>query len=104
MAQLEKRPIQTKVKHEILNEYLRHWGYIITMGLTGTYYQARESGASLSTRFIYVDCLSFMGAYAPENNRVEFYWHSFRPKLCHVCFPFYSALGPAAVPLSYAAQ
>ncbi len=68
MFQLEKRDTQTKVKHEILEEYLRHWGYIITSGLTSTYKSARDP-KNLSTRFVYVDCFSFMGAYVPENNQ-----------------------------------
>jgi three-Cys-motif partner protein len=67
MAELEPRPVQTKVKHEILEEYLMQWGYIVTGGLIGTYAKARNDGRTLRTRFVYVDCFSYRGEYAPEN-------------------------------------
>lgn len=69
MINLESRPIQTKVKHEILQEYLASWGYIITMGLRGAYLKAQQSDRKLSTRFVYVDCFSYMGAYSPEEGQ-----------------------------------
>ncbi|MBL8155767.1 MAG: three-Cys-motif partner protein TcmP [Anaerolineae bacterium] len=64
---LEPRPTQTRIKHEILQEYLKSWGYIITGGLRSIYSRVTPSSRKLTTRFVYVDCFAYKGAYAPEN-------------------------------------
>lgn len=69
MTDLLKRLTQTAVKHEILQQYLEAWRYIVTSGLSGVYEKANRTGRHLVSRFVYVDCFSFTGQYAPENNQ-----------------------------------
>lgn len=71
MAELEERDTQTKVKHEILDEYLIKWGSIITRGLKGHYARHPEYRAQFKARFVYVDYFSFMGAYRENGQEVS---------------------------------
>jgi three-Cys-motif partner protein len=66
MSLLKARPTQTKIKHLILEEYLRAWTYIIFSGLRGRYERQRSRGQSFASRFVYVDCFANSGQYAAE--------------------------------------
>lgn len=69
MVELQERNTQTKVKHEILNEYLRKWGFIITNGLK---YSLKEyQKPKFRPRFVYVDYFSYLGAYTDNNSIVD---------------------------------
>jgi three-Cys-motif partner protein len=72
MPDLESRPIQTKVKHEILRQYIRHWGFIITNGLSGVYVASQSQQKHLTSRFVYVDCLAYRGIYLAEEGQSVF--------------------------------
>lgn len=63
---LTTRPTQTKVKHIILEKYLKAWGGIITNGMRQQAEKARQRGKSFDLHFVYVDCFSFMGRYNGE--------------------------------------
>jgi len=52
------RPTQTKVKHQILDEYLKAWTGIIFWGIRHS-----RKFVSTSPRFVYVDAFSFKGKY-----------------------------------------
>lgn len=67
MTSFEARPTQTKVKHEILRQYLEQWTYIIVGGLKVQYERAKAKGWSFQANFVYVDCFANSGRYAPEN-------------------------------------
>jgi hypothetical protein len=54
---IEPRPTQTKVKHTILEKYLKAWGGIIVNGL-------RDQGKDI--HFIYIDCNASFGRYNGE--------------------------------------
>ena len=60
---LKHRDIQTRIKHEILREYLVKWYSIITMGLRGQVYKYPKLREDFRARFIYVDYFSYTGAY-----------------------------------------
>lgn len=66
----DPRPTQTKVKHEILQQYLQTWGGIITHGLRNTFMKlySKGEGSSFSAHFSYVDCFSYRGRYEDEQN------------------------------------
>ena len=71
MPHLEPRDTQTKVKHEILEEYLTKWYSIITYGLRGHYARYPQLRPQFKARFVYVDYFSYLGAYT-ENNTVVY--------------------------------
>lgn len=52
------RPTQTKVKHQILGEYLKAWTGIIFWGIKNT-----RKSVSNPPHFVYVDAFSFKGKY-----------------------------------------
>ncbi|MCY3719510.1 MAG: three-Cys-motif partner protein TcmP [Anaerolineaceae bacterium] len=60
------RPIQTKVKHEILSEYLSKWGEIIITGLKDHAKSYEQTGHRFRARFAYVDCFANSGLNAPD--------------------------------------
>lgn len=64
----DPRPVPTRVKHEILQQYLETWGGIISHGLLNRYQQHIQRGSSqnFSSNFVYVDCFSFTGKYGDE--------------------------------------
>lgn len=62
----EARPVQTKVKHQILERYLKAWGGIITNGAKGRIIQAMQHGVHAKLHFVYVDCFSGHGSYDGE--------------------------------------
>lgn len=70
MTEFDSRPTQTRVKHEILEEYLQKWAGIITQGLGRSYREAvkRNPLAVFNARFVYVDCFAFEGRYASEKD------------------------------------
>ena len=70
MSNLSRRDPQTKVKHEILEEYLKRWSNIIARGLEPRYKQFARQGKPFNVRFVYVDCFSFIGRYAGEKGEV----------------------------------
>src|SRR5690606_17583911 len=53
--------------HEILFEYVRKWGFIISTGLRKSFYDSQQRGHLFRPRFVYIDYFSFTGIYAPEN-------------------------------------
>lgn len=65
---LEGRGIQTRVKHQILEEYLARWGYIIVNGLAGPYENLSRLGKSFEATLVYVDCFSSVGRYKSESS------------------------------------
>lgn len=64
---LENREIQTKVKHEILKQYLVKWGGIISQGLQ--LYNSQKP--HLYTGFVYVDCFAYKGRYTENGSIVH---------------------------------
>lgn len=63
----EARPIQTKVKHIILERYLKAWGGIIINGSRYGIQKARQKGVqNAGLHFIYVDCFAGCGQYMGE--------------------------------------
>ena len=57
------RPVQTQVKHTILEQYLKSWGGIILNGLRGIATQKR-----INTEFVYVDGFASVGRYDGETS------------------------------------
>ncbi|MCY4023347.1 MAG: three-Cys-motif partner protein TcmP [Anaerolineaceae bacterium] len=66
MSTVRYRPIQTRVKHEILAEYLAKWGEIIITGLKDHAKSYIEAGYPFKARFAYVDCFANSGMNAPD--------------------------------------
>ncbi len=60
MKPIKPRPPQTRVKHIILEKYLRAWGSIIIHGL---------KSQSRNLHFVYIDCNASYGRYAGELKR-----------------------------------
>ncbi len=54
----DPRKIATRIKHEIIKEYLQAWGGIIVHGLRSYF-----SDPNFMTHFVYVDCFSFTSKY-----------------------------------------
>ena len=71
VSTVRNRPIQTKVKHEILAEYLAKWGEIIITGLKGHAKSYNEAGYPFKARFAYVDCFANTGMNAPDTGKNE---------------------------------
>jgi len=68
----EARPVQTKVKHKILEEYVKAWGGIIVNGARVSIDRARKGGYSgVGLHFIYVDCFAGDGRYIGEQEDQE---------------------------------
>ena len=67
MSKDQPRDTQTKVKHEILGEYLLKWGYIISSVLNRIDHQQISQSKPFVMRFVYVDCFAHTGRYAPED-------------------------------------
>jgi len=63
---IEPRKPQTKVKHTILERYLKAWGGIILKGLEGPAWRASQAGRNFETHFVYVDCNASCGRFAGE--------------------------------------
>lgn len=59
---IEPRPTQTKVKHSILEKYLKAWGGIILMGL-----RLKKP----DVHFVYVDCNASNGRFTGELEEIE---------------------------------
>ena len=70
MTQLKERKIQTQIKHEILQEYLKKWHSIITSGLKNNYDRYPKLRLESRARFIYVDYFAFSGAYLQNGKTV----------------------------------
>ena len=53
--------------------YLEKWGYIIVNGLkrSAKQFRSRYGNMPFKVRFVYVDCFSYSGFYAPENKNGE---------------------------------
>ncbi len=63
----DARPIQTKVKHIILEQYIKAWGGIIIHGARYGIARAQQKGYSnAGLHFVYVDCFAGHGRYAGE--------------------------------------
>ncbi len=60
------RPTQSKIKHTILDNYLKSWGGIILHGLRGEAARRRALGQPFSVHFTYVDCFSSWGRFLGE--------------------------------------
>jgi three-Cys-motif partner protein len=60
------RPVQTRVKHIILERYLKAWGGIIIQGSRQSIYKARQHGRRAGLQLIYVDCFAGKGRYKGE--------------------------------------
>jgi three-Cys-motif partner protein len=73
----DARPMQTKVKHIILEQYIKAWGGIITFGTRRAIHRARENNYASGLHFVYVDCFAGPGRYEGEledkqrNKRLE---------------------------------
>jgi three-Cys-motif partner protein len=63
MLDNDPRRIPTRVKHEILAEYIDTWGGIIIHGLRSRHKQWADMGKQFVTRFVYVDCFAAEGQY-----------------------------------------
>ena len=63
---IEPRSTQTKIKHQILEAYLKKWGWIILNGMSGLAAQRHAQGKGFRTRFVYVDCNASCGRYRGE--------------------------------------
>jgi three-Cys-motif partner protein len=70
MSDLNERDTQTKVKHEILDQYLKKWGFIIRTGLRNYFAQRPESRKQFKGRFIYVDYFAYSGIYTENGKEV----------------------------------
>jgi len=64
------RDTQTRIKHEILKEYLIKWGSIITNGLAGHYAGNPQFRSTAKVRFMYIDYFSAWGAYREDGDTV----------------------------------
>lgn len=62
----EARSTQTKVKHIILEQYLKAWGGIIMYGAKKGILTVLQRGGSAGLHFVYVDCFAGHGRYAGE--------------------------------------
>ncbi|MBC7981977.1 three-Cys-motif partner protein TcmP [Candidatus Parcubacteria bacterium] len=71
MYDLKERKTQSRVKHEILEQYLGKWTSIITSGLKNSYKQFPGMAAQSRSRFVYIDYFAFSGAYK-ENNKIVY--------------------------------
>ncbi len=69
MPEFAERDTQTRVKHEIVKDYLIKWGSIISNGIKGYYSRYPDRRPQFRGRFIYVDYFSFKGAYL-ENGAI----------------------------------
>lgn len=72
MESLQIRNTQTKVKHNILEDYAKQWASIIVYGLKKTYDRLRAQGyqEGFSVNLTYVDCFAHIGRYQdPEDSR-----------------------------------
>ena len=65
-AKLAIRNTQTKVKHEILEKYLKAWGGIIINGVSEIAKRLISQGKTFDLHLVYVDCFSYIGRYAGE--------------------------------------
>jgi three-Cys-motif partner protein len=72
VTDLKIRDTQTRVKHEILQEYLEKWGYIICEGLRGTFRKRESRGKPFKIKFVYIDCFSYTGRYQEQNGTIVF--------------------------------
>jgi three-Cys-motif partner protein len=72
MPEIKPRPTQTKIKHNILKDYVQKWGQIINSGLRQLYVKASNTDSNFRSRFVYVDGFSFRGRYPSETNPGEF--------------------------------
>lgn len=72
MAELKRRKIQSKVKHEILSEYMEKWWSIISTGLARYYRAYGHRMGAFRARFVYVDYFAYSGVYAPENGKLVY--------------------------------
>lgn len=73
MSPLSVRNPQTRVKHEILGQYLETWGGIIVNGLRGPYQKRVQGGraSGFAVKFVYVDCFASSGRYAESDDSPE---------------------------------
>ncbi len=63
---LKARALQTKIKHQILEEYIAAWGGIIVNGAAHHAASAQQRGAAFEVHLIYVDANAFAGRYDGE--------------------------------------
>ncbi|KAA3644155.1 MAG: hypothetical protein DWQ07_18770 [Chloroflexi bacterium] len=68
--ELSYRPTQTKIKHHILDQYLKAWGGIIVNGSRNQARLAREKGNDFAVHFVYVDCNAYAGRYLGEQEEI----------------------------------
>lgn len=65
---MKKRDIQTRVKHQILEDYLVRWSSII---INGWREPLRQFPAKFEARLVYVDCFAFEGRYTENGETVK---------------------------------
>ena len=70
MSELKDRDTQTRVKHEILREYLIKWGSIITYGSRNYYALNPQFRSQFKGRFVYVDYFAYTGVYQENGTPV----------------------------------
>jgi three-Cys-motif partner protein len=63
---IKLRPTQTRVKHDILERYLRSWGGIIINGLAAKAQRVASRGRTFDLHFVYVDCNASVGRFLGE--------------------------------------
>jgi len=64
---IDPRPTQTRIKHRILEDYLKKWGWIILNGKRGHAAKAAAEGRAFRARLVYVDCNASCGRYQGES-------------------------------------
>ncbi len=62
-GQPKPRGTQTRVKHRILEEYMKAWGGIIINGTVNSAKRARMHPSQVGLHLVYVDCNAFRGRY-----------------------------------------
>lgn len=68
---MNERDTQTKIKHEILGEYMIKWGSIITNGIKNWIAKNPQYRARFTPpRFVYVDYFAYLGAYRENQETV----------------------------------
>jgi len=66
VTKIKPRPTQTKIKHEILKQYLKGWGAIIINGLIDRVKSAKRIDSNFQIHLVYVDSNASSGRYQGE--------------------------------------
>jgi three-Cys-motif partner protein len=66
LSVLKPRPTQTRIKHVILEKYMKAWGGIILRGLGKTAARMQSEGKRFDLHFVFVDCNASGGRFNGE--------------------------------------